>query len=104
MTIIKLSNLEKEYGEKKSLSTSVNLSRELRDRVDEVLDGQERARSAWVERAAELLLGLQLGEMEEWAEWVVGAVGSREDRELLAARLHELADDVNYGSREVEHG
>lgn len=96
MTIIKLFNLEKEYGDKGSTSTSVNLSTELRNRVDEVLEGQERARSAWVERAAELLLALQTGEMAEWVEWVATAVGSQEAGQLLANRLSELASMVDW--------
>ena len=67
---------------------SIGLTNDTRDRIDEVVDGK-RLRSAYVERACLLLLGLQEGEgLDAWWEWALGAL-SREDAAELVNRFQE---------------
>jgi len=52
--------------------TSINLSRETRDAIDELVP--VKYRSAWVERWCRLGLAIQSGErIDEWAAWFADA-------------------------------
>jgi len=54
--------------------TSVNLSRETRDAIDELVP--VKYRSAWVERWCRLGLAIQSGErIDEWAKWFMESTG-----------------------------
>ena len=71
--VIKPNELLLPYGTKSGArGLSVGLSQETLDGIDVVLEGKKRLRSAWVERACQLLLGVQLGGkwMRKWRKWV----------------------------------
>ena len=55
--------------------TSVNLSQETKDAIDELVPSKYR--SAWIERWCRLGVAIQTGEgIDEWAEWFVDADGA----------------------------
>ncbi len=55
--------------------TSVNLSQETKDAIDELVPAKYR--SAWIERWCRLGIAIQSGEgIDEWAEWFVDAGGA----------------------------
>lgn len=79
------SHLATPYGQKLgSRSFSTNLPLDTRNAISEATDG-DRSRSAWLGRAAELLLGLQeidgeeTGHLAAWAAWLTSA-----DEEIVA--------------------
>lgn len=77
MDEIKLGKLRLPYGSKwrgGNRCTSVNLSQETRDAIDELVPNKYR--SAWIERWCKLGIAVQTGDREKidaWVEWLESA-------------------------------
>ena len=78
--------------------TSVNLTQETKDAIDELVPSKYR--SAWIERWCRLGLAIQSRDQEkidEWARWFTGSTDSFVSSEVafsyLAKRIASAADD-----------
>ena len=72
--MIKFKSTKYKYGEReRGRSTSLLLSKELKEKMDEVCGG-EGQRSSWAERWLRLAVAVQMEDrkaVEKWVEWAV---------------------------------